>query len=106
MEGDLIEGDNFQFMRRSIETRMVSEMALKLLESLGPRKPLFAFYISCLGRIKKYFGTEKEESEEIQKTVGSKIPVLGIYSGTEIARVRDKIMPLDWTGVLCVFSSE
>ena len=104
MEGDLKEGDNFQFMRRSIETDMVSEMAQKLLESLGNREPLFAFYISCLGRIKKFFGTEKEESEEIQKTIGSKMPVLGIYSGTEIARVRDTVMPLDWTGVLCIFS--
>jgi hypothetical protein len=106
MEGDLKEGDNFQFMRRSIETKMVSEMAQKLVKSLGTRKPMFAFYISCLGRVKKFFGTEKEESEEIQKTIGSKMPVLGIYSGTEIARVRDTVMPLDWTGVLCIFSRE
>jgi len=105
MEGDLKAGDKFQFMRRSIETEMVAEIAQKLLDSLGTRKPLFAFYISCLGRIKKYFGTEKEEAEEIQKTVGRKIPVLGIYSGTEIARIWDKIMPLDWTGVLCIFST-
>ncbi|TFH39272.1 MAG: hypothetical protein E4G95_01570 [Bacteroidia bacterium] len=106
MEGDLKVGDNFQFMRRSIETDMVSEMAQKLMESIGTREPLFAFYIACLGRVKKFFGTEKEESEEIQKTIGSKMPLLGIYSGTEIARVRDNVMPLDWTGVLCIFSSK
>ena len=105
MEGDLKEGDRFQFMRRSIETTMVAEIAQNLLDSLGTRKPLFAFYISCLGRIKKLFGTEKEEAEEIQNAVGTKIPVLGIYSGTEIARIRDELMPLDWTGVLCLFST-
>ena len=105
MEGDLKEGDSFQFMRRSINTDMIGDIARKLLESLGKRKPLFAFYISCLGRIKKYFGNEKEEAEEIQEAIGPDIPLLGIYSGTEIARVKNEIMPLDWTGVLCIFSS-
>jgi hypothetical protein len=104
VEGDLKEGDEFQFMRRSIETDMISVQAAKLLDSLEGREPLFAFYISCLGRVKKHFGTEKEESEEIQKAVGSTMPLLGIYSGVEIARVREKVMPLDWTGVLCIFS--
>jgi hypothetical protein len=104
VEGDLKEGDEFQFMRRSIETDMISAQAKQLLDSLAGREPLFAFYISCLGSVKKLFGTEKEESEEIQKTVGSGIPLLGIYSGVEIARVREKVMPLDWTGVLCIFS--
>lgn len=104
MEGDLKEGDDFQFMRRSIETDMISKTAKQLLNSLKEKEPLFAFYISCIGRIKRYFGTEKEEAEEIQATIGSGIPLLGIYSGVEIARVRKKVMPLDWTGVLCIFS--
>lgn len=106
MEGDLKEGDHFQFMRRSIETDMISKTAGELLDSLKEREPLFAFYISCLGRVKRYFGSEKEESEEIQATVRSRIPLLGMYSGVEIARVREKVMPLDWTGVLCVFTRE
>ena len=105
MEGDLNEGDSFQFMRRSINTDMIGDIARKLLESLGNRQPLFAFYISCLGRIKKYFGNEKEEAEEIQEAIGPDMPLLGIYSGTEIARVKSEIMPLDWTGVLCIFST-
>jgi len=104
MEGDLKEGDMFQFMRRSIQTDMISKSAGQLLDSLKEREPLFAFYISCLGRIKRYFGTEREESEEIQETIGSRMPLLGIYSGVEIARVKGKVMPLDWTGVLCIFS--
>jgi small ligand-binding sensory domain FIST len=97
-------GDEFQFMRRSIETDMVADMARKLLDSLGKRKPLFAFYISCLGRVKKFLGTEKEESDEIRNVIGTKMPLIGIYSGVEIARIRDDVLPLDWTGVLCIFS--
>ncbi len=104
MEGDLKEGDLFQFMRRSIQTDMIAKSAGQLLDSLKEREPLFAFYISCLGRVKRYFGTEREESEEIQETIGSRMPLLGIYSGVEIARVKGKVMPLDWTGVLCIFS--
>ena len=75
-----------------------------ILYSLGNRKPLFAFYISCLGRVKKFLGTEKEESDEIRNVIGTKMPLIGIYSGVEIARIRDDVLPLDWTGVLCVFS--
>ncbi|MFO7574460.1 MAG: FIST N-terminal domain-containing protein [Bacteroidales bacterium] len=104
MEGDLKEGDYFQFMRRSIETDMISTTAKQLLNSIKGKEPLFAFYISCLGRVKRYFGTEKEEAEEIQASIGPEIPLLGIYSGTEIARVKGKVMPLDWTGVFCIFS--
>ena len=104
IEGDLNVGDEFQFMRRCGETDMVADMAQRLLDSLVNRKPLFAFYISCLGRVKKFFGTEKEESDESRNVIGPRMPLIGIYSGVEIARIRDEVIPLDWTGVLCVFS--
>lgn len=104
-EMDLKQGDEFQFMRRSIETDMVGEEARKLLDSLDGRKPLFALYISCLGRIKKLYGSENEEGDAVREALGD-IPLLGIYSGVEMARVRGKVMPLDWTGVLCVFSEK
>jgi len=104
IEGDLNVGDEFQFMRRCGETDMVADMAQRLLDSLVNRKPLFAFYISCLGRVKKFFGTDKEESDEIRNVIGPRMPLIGIYSGVEIARIRDEVIPLDWTGVLCVFS--
>lgn len=104
LEDDLQVGDAFQFMRRSIETDMVADRTRELLNSINGRKPLFAFYISCLGRIKKNFGTDKEEASEVQEVLGNRFPLLGIYSGTEIASINGKIMPLDWTGVLCLFS--
>ena len=104
IESDLKAGDEFQFMRRCIETDMVKKGALDLIHSLNGRRPLFALYISCLGRIKKIFGSEREEAEEIQEALGSDIPLIGIYSGVEIAKVNDILMPLDWTGVLCIFT--
>lgn len=106
IEGDFREGEEFQFMKRSIETDTVAEGAKNLLDSIQGRTPVFAFYISCLGRIKPFFGTDKEEASEIQETLGKQIPLLGIYSGVEIADVKGKLMPLDWTGVLCIFSIE
>lgn len=100
---DFQVGDEFQFMRRSIEPGIVSGQSHRLLNSLTGRRPLFALYISCAGRIKKLYGSEKEEAEEVQEALGD-LPLIGMYSGVEIARVKNKLMPLDWTGVLCVFS--
>ena len=104
-ETDLKEGEEFQFMRRSIETDMVGVEARKLLSALDNRRPLFALYISCLGRVKKLYGSENEEGDMVREALGD-IPLLGIYSGVEIARVKGRVMPLDWTGVLCVFSEQ
>ncbi|MGC9343200.1 MAG: FIST signal transduction protein [Bacteroidales bacterium] len=103
---DLRDGDEFQFMRRHTDTNVVREGALELLNSLDGREPLFAFYISCLAMIQKMFGSDKEEAEEIQEAIGNNIPLIGFYSGVEIADVKGKLMPLDWTGVLCIFSRD
>lgn len=103
MDVDFQVGDEFQFMRRSIEPGIVSRQSHRLLNSLTGRRPLFALYISCAGRIKKLYGSDKEEAEEVQEALGD-LPLIGMYSGVEIARVKNKLMPLDWTGVLCVFS--
>jgi len=42
-----------------------------------------------------------EEAEEVQNAVGD-IPLLGFYSGVELAKIRGKLQPLDWTGVVSV----
>ena len=49
-------------------------------------------------------GTEREEAEEVQRVIGSVMPLLGMYAGVEIAKVGSEMEALDWTGVLCVFS--
>ena len=41
---------------------------------------------------------------EVQRAIGAHVPLLGFYSGVEIARVGGQLQALDWTGVLCLFS--
>lgn len=103
-EPDLDEGCEVQLMRRSIDFQYIGQRAQKLLDGLGARKPLIALYIDCAGRASAYCGTEGEEAEEVQKVIGTKMPLLGMFSGVEIAKVGNEMQALDWTGVLCVFS--
>jgi hypothetical protein len=103
-EPDLEEGSEVQLMRRSIDFQYIGQRAQILLDGLGDRKPVFALYIDCAGRASAYCGTESEEAEEVQKVIGSKMPLLGMFSGVEIAKVGNDMQALDWTGVLCVFS--
>ena len=103
-ENDLQAGSEVQLMRRSIDFNYVGKRAEELLARLEGRTPFFALYIDCAGRAAAYCGTEREEAEEVQRVIGSRMPLLGMYSGVEIARVGQQIQALDWTGVLCVFS--
>jgi hypothetical protein len=105
-ENDLKEGFEVQLMRRSIDFQYIGERAESLLKRIKDekRKPFFALYIDCAGRASAYCGTEGEEAEEVQKVIGTKMPLLGMYSGVEIAKVGADMQALDWTGVLCVFS--
>jgi small ligand-binding sensory domain FIST len=91
-------------MRRSLDFAYIRKRAEDILGRIGDRKPFFALYIDCAGRASAYCGTEREEAEEVQKVIGSKMPLLGVYSGVEIAKVGKGMQALDWTGVLCVFS--
>ena len=61
-------------------------------------------YTSLVARAAAYCGTEREEAAEVQRAVGTRVPLLGMYSGVEIAKVGDDMQALDWTGVLCLFS--
>jgi hypothetical protein len=103
-EPDLKAGFEVQLMRRSIDFDYVRERTQDLLRRVEGRQPFFALYIDCAGRASAYCGAEGEEAEEVQKVIGAKMPLLGIYSGVEIAKVGGDIQALDWTGVLCVFS--
>jgi hypothetical protein len=103
-EPDLKAGSEIQLMRRSIDFQYMGDRVNDLLTRIGKRKPFFALYIDCGGRASAYCGTDKEEAGEIQKTIGQKMSLLGMYSGVEIAKVGGNMQALDWTGVLCVFS--
>ncbi|UCC84119.1 MAG: FIST C-terminal domain-containing protein [Gemmatimonadota bacterium] len=104
-EPDLQAGTEVQLMRRTItDFEYVRERSEAVLEQVGDRKPFFTFYIDCAGRASAYSGTDGEEAEEVQRVIGSKMPLLGVYSATEVARVGQDMQACVWTGVLCVFS--
>jgi hypothetical protein len=106
LEDDMKEGVEVQLMRRDINNfDYINQRSNALLQKVGSRKPFLAFYIDCAGRSSAYCGSEREEAEEIQKTIGIKMPLMGVYSGVEMAKVGNTdMMALDWTGILCIYS--
>jgi hypothetical protein len=104
-ETDLTEGSNVQLMRRDIDFKYIPRQIDKLMSKIGDRKPVFALYIDCLGRVSGFSGLPEEESLEVAKILGN-IPFFGIFSGVEIANVGATVKALDWTGVLCLFTEK
>jgi hypothetical protein len=102
-EPNLPAGTEVQLMRRSFDFEYVGRRTRELLDRVAPRRPFFALYIDCCGRASAYCDTDGEEAEAVQQAIGG-VPLLGFYSGVEIAEVGGSVESLDWTGVLCVFS--
>ncbi len=67
-------------------------------------EPWFALYIDCAGRTAAFSGSETEEASIVQEYLGDKVPLLGFYSGVEIAPLMGRSRGLDWTGVLLILS--
>ena len=103
-EPDMVEGTEFQIMYRSLDLDYIAPKLEELFDRLDGRKPVFGLYINCAGRAAGYAGAELEDALVIQKTVDDRVPLLGIYTGVEIAPVRGRPRGLDWTGVFCLFS--
>ena len=58
-----------------------------------------------MGQAGSYCGSDGEEGAEIQKVIGSQMPLLGLYNRAwRLAPLPDTEQALDWSGVLCVFS--
>ncbi len=103
-ETDLKAGTEFQLMSRSFDFGYMEEKVNQLYERIGNRKPVLALYVDCGARTCIFTGTDEEEAAEIQRMVGSRMPLLGMYSLTEIAKVVGEVQPLHTTGVLCIFT--
>jgi small ligand-binding sensory domain FIST len=105
------EGDEIQFMLRD-NNRMIEtagQGARALLDNISSenKKPYFAFYINCAGRAANNCNSLNEEAIEVQSVMNKyNIPLLGIYSGVEIAPYNNRSIGLDWTGVLFVLTEE
>ena len=101
-EPDLKAGDEVQLMRRSVDLKYMRSGIDTLKAKMNGNKPLFSFYINCAGRARPYAGGAFEDAEEVQRLVGADAPLMGFYSGVEVAEIGGKLQPLDWTGVLCM----
>jgi hypothetical protein len=93
-----------QLMRRALDFSYIGPRTRELLKRAEGRKPLLAFYIDCAGRAAAYCGMDEEEAVEVQRALPPGVPLLGVYSGVELAKVGGAVQALDWTGVLCLFS--
>lgn len=103
-EPDMVAGMSFQIMFRSLDLGYMTPKIEKIFAGLDGREPIFALYIDCAGRCAGYGGIDIEDALVIQRAVGDKIPLLGIYTGAEIAPMGGRSRGLDLTGVFCLFS--
>ncbi len=63
-------------------------------------KPFLSLYIDCAGRASARSGAPLEEAGLLMQDLDPSVPLLGFYSGVEIAPFGSYSRPLDWTGVL------
>jgi hypothetical protein len=103
-EPDMTEGAEFQIMYRSLELDYMRPKIDGLFASIEGRKPVLAFYINCAGRAAGYGGIDMEDAVAVQEAARGRAPLLGVYSGVEIARIMGRPRGLDWTGVFCLIS--
>jgi hypothetical protein len=107
-EADFHVGMKIQIM--SIDQQLVREsvrnQTKKLLNGIKKDQGLGALYIDCAGRACAFCGDDIEEASILQEVIGQTMPLLGFYSGVELAPCIDRTRPLDWTGVLAVFTME
>ena len=103
-EPDMVEGTEFRLMFRSMEPGYIKPKIDKIFEELDGRDPVFAVYINCAGRCSGYGGNDLEDAIVLRDAIAGRIPLLGLYTGVEIASIGGRPRGLDWTGVLCLFS--
>lgn len=110
-EADFEVGARVQIMTTSVER--MNESAMTRTQglftgeaTLAAGTALFGLYIDCAGRSPAFCGADAEEADIVRERVGDHCPMVGFYSGVEIAPVHGKARPLDWTGVLAVFHAD
>jgi hypothetical protein len=108
-EPDLVNGTEIQFMLRDSDKMIESarKNSLELVKAVGiaGRKPFLGLYIDCAGRTASFSDTRTEEASEVCDVLNHhRIPMLGFFSGVEIAPLVGKSRGLDWTGVLLILS--
>jgi hypothetical protein len=105
-EADFKVGQMVQIMSRNNQVVLdsVQKQTQKVLDSIAPDDFRWAFYIDCAGRTSAFCGAEKEEATVLQHVLDTNKPLFGFYSGVELAPFLGRTRPLDWSGVLTVFT--
>ncbi|GEO39290.1 hypothetical protein SAE02_34380 [Skermanella aerolata] len=104
-EPDFRRGSVVQIMSRDngLMVQSVRDGVRLMNRRVSGQRPLMALYIDCAGRASARSGSEIEEAEVLLDEIDIRAPLLGFYSGVEIAPVDEmRSRPLDWTGVLTV----
>jgi len=103
-EADFRAGARVQFMARDNDRMLASveRRTRELMERLAGRSCVLGFYFDCAGRSGLVSGASSEEAQLMVRLCRPDLPVLGFYSGVEIAPLMGRSRPLDWTGVLTV----
>jgi hypothetical protein len=107
-EPDFRTGAHVQIMSRDnvLMLESVRSGVAALNRSLRSGNWLFSLYIDCAGRASAKSGAVEEEAELVVRGLDPSVPLLGFYSGVEIAPFGDYSRPLDWTGVLLALRDE
>jgi hypothetical protein len=104
-EPDFRSGSIVQIMSRDngLMVQSVRNGVRSMNERVSGGQTLMALYIDCAGRASARSGSEIEEAEVLLDEISIRAPILGFYSGVEIAPVNGaRSRPLDWTAVLTV----
>ncbi|SNB73883.1 Uncharacterized conserved protein, contains FIST_N domain [Arboricoccus pini] len=105
-EEDFKLGSTVQIMGRdnALMLDSVRDGVAALNERLPHLDPFLVLYIDCAGRGSVRSGAPVEEAQLVVDGLGGQTPMLGFYSGVEVAPVAGQSRPLDWTGVLTVLA--
>ena len=102
-EPDFRPGSQVQIMSRdnSLMLASVRDGTAALVEQTAGRDTLLWLYFDCAGRASGRSGAETEEAGVLVAGLPAASPLLGFYSGVEVAPVAGgPSRSLDWTGVL------
>ena len=107
-EADFQVGTKIQVMTRdnTLMLESVKKRTRELLSSVGSTQPVWGLYIDCAGRCSAFTGSEVEDASILRTELGKEFPLLGFYSGVELAPLLGRTRPQDWTGVLTLFTMD
>ncbi|MCP4548113.1 MAG: hypothetical protein GY835_16740 [bacterium] len=108
LDTDLHVGTKVQIMARDSQAIMDSTRAetTALLAEVAHDKVVFASYIDCGGRTAAVSATDGEEADIVRSLLPLGLPLFGFYTGGELGPTPVRSHPLDWTGVLTLFTYE